>query len=100
LKNSRKHLGSLVSALAMTLLTVPVAPQALAADAPAKTAAPCAAGNPCAATKRRNRSDNPCAGNPCAGSRKRSGGDESNNPCAGKSRRRSGGDNPCAGKTR
>lgn len=99
MKNSRKHLGSLVSALAMALLTVPVAPQALAADVPAKAATPCASGNPCAATKRRSRSDNPCAGSPCAGSRKRSAGDEAN-PCAGKLRRRSGGDNLCAGKTR
>jgi hypothetical protein len=89
MKASRKNMGSLVSALAMSLVTVPVANVALAADAPAKAASPCAGGNPCAASKRRSRSANPCAGNPCAG-----------NPCAGKSRRRSGGDNPCAGKSR
>ena len=98
MKSSRSNLGSLVSALAMTLLTVPAAPLAWAADAPAKTAAPCAAGNPCAAGKRRSRSDNPCAGNPCAGSRKRSQGDDAN-PCAG-AKRRSRADNPCAGKSR
>lgn len=100
MKSSRKNMGSLVSALAMTLLTVPVAPVALAAEAPAKAAAPCAGGNPCAASKRRRSGgDNPCAGNPCAARRKRSDADESN-PCAGKSRRRSGSDNPCAGKSR
>jgi hypothetical protein len=99
MQGSRKNVGSLVSALAMTLLTVPAATVAVAADAPAKAASPCAGGNPCAASKRRSRADNPCSGNPCAGSRKRGAADESN-PCAGKSRRRSGGDNPCAGKSR
>lgn len=84
MKNSRSNLGSLVAALAVSLAGVAVAPVALAADAPTKTAAPCAGGNPCAGAKRRRSGgDNPCAGN----------------PCAGKSRRRSGGDNPCAGKS-
>lgn len=99
MKNSRSNLGSLVSALAMALVTVPAAPVAFAADAPAKTAAPCAGGNPCAGAKRRRSGgDNPCAGNPCAGSRKRAAGDDAN-PCAG-AKRRSRSDNPCAGKSR
>ena len=37
MKNSRSNLGSLVSALAMALVTIPAASVALAADAPAKT---------------------------------------------------------------
>ena len=103
MKHSRNNIGSLVSALAMTLLAVPAAPLALAADTQQKPAAPCAGGSkPCAAGKRRSRADKPCAGNPCAGRRKRGDADEAN-PCAGKSRRRStgsAGDKPCAGKSR
>ena len=104
MKCSSTHLGSLVSALAMTMLTVPVA---LAADAPAKAASPpCVDGNPCAAKKRASKTDNPCAAkkrtgntdNPCAAKLKCVSKDDTNSP-AGTSRKRSP-DNPCAGKTR
>lgn len=83
MKRTRNNLAPLVSALAMTLLSVPVASVAQPAQVPARAANPCA-GNPCAGAKRRSRADNPCAGN----------------PCAGKSRRRAGSENPCAGKSR
>ncbi len=61
MKRSRNALAPLVSALAMTLLTVPAAAVAQTAETPARAANPCA-GNPCAGAKRRSRSENPCAG--------------------------------------
>lgn len=79
-KPARKNTASLVATLAAALLSLPVAPLARAADAPARQAsAPCAA-NPCGGKRKcaKSDSDNPCAGTKC----KRN----SDNPCAGKSK--------------
>jgi len=99
MERSGKKISALVSALAMALLTVPMAGAAIAADAPSKAAsAPCSGGNPCSGKKRERKSENPCAGNPCAGKRKCAKSD-SDNPCAG-SRCKKATENPCAGKAR
>jgi hypothetical protein len=80
MKPARKNTASLAAALAVALLSLPVALAASAAEPPAKQA--------CA----------PSAGNPCGGKRKCAKSD-SDNPCAGAKCKRNN-DNPCAGKTK
>jgi hypothetical protein len=80
MKPVRKNTASLAAALAIALLTLPVAPAASAADVPVKQAsAPCS-GNPCGGKRKcpKTDSDNPCAGAKCK--------KNNDNPCAGKSK--------------